>query len=53
LETHPLATAADRERELTNIAVAGTDKKSAKRNRPVSKRGPNYKTNPIGAAGPQ
>jgi hypothetical protein len=53
LETHPLATAADRKRELTNIAVASTDKKSAKRDRPVSKRGSYYKTNPIGTAGPQ
>jgi ERF superfamily len=53
LETHPLATTGDATREVASTVVAGTDKKSAKRDRLVRKRGPNYKTNPIGAAGPR
>ena len=52
LETHPLATPADGGCEATHTATAGIDKKNAKGGRSV-KRGPNYKTNPIGAAGPQ
>jgi hypothetical protein len=53
LETHPLATTAGNMHEVASMAAAGTNKKSAKRDRPVSKRGSHYKTNPIGAAGSQ
>jgi len=53
LETHPLATTADSMGEVAHIAAAGTDKKKVKRDRTVSKRGSNYKTNPINAAGPR
>ncbi len=47
LDTHPLATASDKTLEVTSIAAVGTDKRSAKRDRPVDKRGPNYKTKRI------
>jgi hypothetical protein len=51
LETHPLTTTADSVHEADATAITGGDKKSAKRDRPINKRGPNYKTNPIIAAG--
>jgi hypothetical protein len=53
LETHPLETAADGGCEATHTATARIEKKSAKRDRSIRKRGSNYKTNPIGAAGPR
>ena len=53
LETHPLTTTADGVHEAFPAAIVGTGKKNANRDRPVSKRGPNDKTNPIGAAGPR
>jgi hypothetical protein len=53
LETHPLATTAHNLPEVVTIAVPGIEKKRAKRDRPLRKRGSNYKTNPIGAAGPR
>jgi hypothetical protein len=53
LETHPLATTADSLGEVAQMAATGNGKKRAKRDRPVRKRGPNDKTNAIGAAGPK
>jgi hypothetical protein len=46
LETHPLPTASDKTGlESTVAAVAeGADQNNAKRDRPIGKRGPNYKT---------
>ena len=37
----------------TSATVVGTDPSNAKRGRHVSRRGPNYKTKPIIAAGPK
>ena len=37
----------------TSLAAVGTDQRNAKRDRPISERGPNNKTKPIIAAGPQ
>jgi hypothetical protein len=53
LETHPLPTVSEKMREATSITAVGTKKRNAKRHRPVSKRGPNYKTKPILVAGAQ
>jgi hypothetical protein len=55
LETHPLPTIPDKTgvNDATAAAAVSTEKTNAKRNRPVSKRRPNYKTNPIIAAGPR
>ena len=55
LETHPLPTIPD-QAAINGAALVGnvsTEKTNTKRNRPVSKRRPNYKTNPIVAAGPR
>ena len=52
LETHPLPTAQDGIKGATSTAAVGTAQNNAKRDRPVSRRGPNYKTKPIIAAGP-
>ena len=49
LETHPLPTASDKtglEGAATVVAV-GTDQNNAKRDRPIGKRGANYKTKPM------
>jgi ERF superfamily len=53
LETHPLTTTENSVHEAAPTTINGTDKKNANRDRPVRKRGPNDKTNPIGAAGPR
>ena len=55
LETHPLPTTPDKmgSEGATSLAAVGTDQRNAKRDRPISKRGPNDKTKPIIAAGPQ
>jgi hypothetical protein len=45
LDTHPLAS--DKMLEVASIAPVGTDKRSAKHDRPVDKGDPNYKTKPI------
>jgi len=45
LDTHPLAS--DKMLKVASIAPVGTDKRSAKRDRPVDKGDPNYKTKPI------
>ena len=54
LETHPLPTASDKTgiEGATSLAAVGTGQRSGKRDRPVGKRGPNYKTKPIIAADP-
>jgi hypothetical protein len=52
LETHPLATASDKMREVASIAAAGSDKANTTRNRSLRKRGRYYKTNPIVATDP-
>ena len=44
LDTHPLAS--DKMLEVASIVPVGTDKRSAKRDRPVDKGDPNYKTKP-------
>ncbi len=54
LETHPLPTASDKtglEGAAAAVAV-GADQNNAKDDRPIGKRGPNYKTKPIIAADP-
>ena len=55
LRTHPLpATSGKTGRDgATSLPVVGTDQRSGKRDRPIGKRGLNYKTKPINAAGPQ
>ena len=55
LETHPLPTASDKTglEGATSLAAVGTGQRSGKRDRPIGKRGPKYKTKPIIAAGPQ
>ena len=55
LETHPLPTIPDTMGidSPTSQAAVGTDQRNAKRDRPISKRGPNDKTNPIIAVDPQ
>ena len=55
LETHPLPTASDKTslEGATSLAAVGTGQRSGKRDRPIGKRGPKYKTKPITAAGPQ
>jgi hypothetical protein len=55
LQTHPLPTASDKTslEGATSLAAAGPGQRNAKRDRPIGKRGPNAKTKPILAAGPQ
>ncbi len=55
LETHPLPTASDKAglEDATSLAAVDTGQRSGKRDRPIGKRGPKYKTKPITAAGPQ
>ena len=55
LQTHPLPTASDKTglEGATSLAAAGPGQRNAKRDRPIGKRGPNSKTKPILAAGPQ
>ena len=55
LETHPLPRTPDKMGidAATTLAAVGADRRNAKRDRPISKRGPNDKTKPIIAAGPQ
>jgi hypothetical protein len=55
LQTHPLPTASDKAglEGATSLAAVGTDQRNGKRDRPIGKRGPKYKTKPITADGPQ
>ena len=55
LETHPLPTASDKTglEGATSRTAVGTDPRTGKRDRPIGKRGPKYKTKPITVAGPQ
>jgi hypothetical protein len=54
LKTHPLpATGKTGIKGATSSAAIGSDHSIAQPDRPVSRRGPNYKTKPIVAAGPQ
>jgi len=55
LETHPLPTASDKTgiEGATSLAAVGTSQRSGKRDRPIGKRGPKYKTKPFTVAGPQ
>jgi hypothetical protein len=53
LETHPLPAAQEGMKGATSAADIGTAQNNAKRDRPDSKRGPNYETNPISTAGPR
>jgi len=55
LETHPLPTASDKAglEGATSPVAVGTGQRRGKRDRPISKRGPKYKTKPITATGPQ
>jgi hypothetical protein len=55
LQTHPLPTASDKTglAGATSLAAGGPSQRNAKRDRPIGKRGPNAKTKPILAAGPQ
>jgi hypothetical protein len=55
LETHPLPTASDKTglEGATSLATAGPGQRTGKRDRPIGKRGPKYKTKPITAAAPQ
>jgi hypothetical protein len=48
LQTHPLGLEG-----ATSLAAASPGQRNAKRDRPIGKRGPNAKTKPILAAGPQ
>jgi hypothetical protein len=52
LETHPLPTTMSSE-SATSLAAVGIVQRKAKRGRPISERGPNDKTKPIIACGPQ
>ena len=49
LQTHPLPTASDKTglEGATSLAAAGPGQRNAKRDRPIGKRGPNYKSKPI------
>ena len=49
LETHPLPTSADKmgTESSTSVAAVGADQRNAKRDRPISKPGPNDKTKPF------
>jgi hypothetical protein len=51
LETHPLPTASDETdfEGATSLAAVGTGQRSGRRDRPIGKRGPKYKTKPITA----
>ena len=55
LETRPLSGTLDKIGidAPTTLAAVGADPRNAKRDRPIRKRGPNYKTKPIIGAGPQ
>jgi len=55
LETHPLPTASDitDPERATSLAAVGSGQKSGKRDRPIGKRGPKFKTKPINVAGAQ
>jgi hypothetical protein len=55
LETHPLPTASDKTdlEGATSLAAVSTGRRSGKRDRPIGKRGPKYKTKPINVAGAQ
>jgi hypothetical protein len=55
LDTHPLPRASVNagSEAATSATAVGADPSNAKRGRPVSRRGPNYKTKPIVAAGPR
>ena len=55
LETHPLPRTQDKMGidVPTTLSAVGADQRNAKRDRPIEKRGPNSKTNPIIAAEPQ
>ena len=55
LETHPLPRTQDKMGVdvPTTLSAVGADQRNAKRDRPIEKRGPNSKTKPIIAAGPQ
>ena len=55
LETHPLPTASDKAglEGANSLAAVGTGQRNGKRDRPIGKRGPKYKTKPITVAGPQ
>jgi hypothetical protein len=52
LATHPLPATPDKTgiNGKNSVVAVSTDKTNAKRDRPVSQRGPNYKPNPIAAA---
>ena len=53
LETHPLPTRPDEQRKRDLSGRCRHRSKNAKRGRPISERGPNDKTKPIIACGPQ
>jgi hypothetical protein len=55
LETHPLPKALDimDPERATSLAAVGSAQRSGKRDRPIGKRGPKYKTKPINVAGAQ
>jgi hypothetical protein len=55
LETHPLPRTQDKMGVdvPTTLSAVGANQRNAKRDRPIEKRGPNSKTKPIIAAGPQ
>ncbi len=55
LETHPLPTASDimEPEGATSLAAVGSGQRSGKRDRPIGKRGPKFKTKPINLAGAQ
>jgi len=52
LETHPLPTTQGGIKSATSTDDIGNRQSKTKRNRPVSKRGPNCKTKPIATADP-
>ncbi len=55
LQTHPLPTSSDKTgfEGATSFAAVGIGQENGKRDRPTGKRGPNYKTKAITAAGSQ
>ena len=55
LETHPLPTASEKVGidGATSASAVSSEQRKGKRDRPIGKRGPKYKTKPITAAGPQ
>jgi len=55
LQTHPLPATSGQTGldDASSLAAAETDQRGDKRDRPIGKRGPKYKTKPIIAAGPQ